>query len=150
MAIGNKPFLTSYNSTYVKNEYPAPFVVNIYPFLSLSRSFGFPKEFAFFDGGGKTVRDNGDPYNNVFDANYDTLLWTLKKASVPNLDIVIREVGWPTDGHDYGSKKSAKKFYDGLLKNWQVKWEPFLGRATWKCTYLGSLTRIRKVLLRGL
>ncbi|KAM1068251.1 hypothetical protein ACFX1Q_000204 [Malus domestica] len=95
----------------------APFVVNIYPFLSLSRSFGFPKEFAFFDGGGKTVRDNGDPYNNVFDANYDTLLWTLKKAGVPNLDIVIGEVGWPTDGHDYGSKKSAKKFYDGLLKN---------------------------------
>ncbi|XP_008393198.1 glucan endo-1,3-beta-glucosidase 8-like [Malus domestica] len=95
----------------------APFVVNIYPFLSLSRSFGFPKEFAFFDGGGKTVRDNGDPYNNVFDANYDTLLWTLKKASVPNLDIVIGEVGWPTDGQDYRSKKSAKKFYDGLLKN---------------------------------
>ncbi|KAM1485985.1 hypothetical protein ACFX2I_000233 [Malus domestica] len=95
----------------------APFVVNIYPFLSLSGSSGFPKEFSFFDGGGKTVRDNGDPYNNVFDANYDTLLWALKKAGVPNLDIVIGEVGWPTDGHDYGSKKSAKKFYDGLLKN---------------------------------
>ncbi|KAM1052688.1 hypothetical protein ACFX2C_000259 [Malus domestica] len=150
VAVGNKPFLTSYNGTYVKNEHPAPFVVNIYPFLSLSGSSGFPKEFSFFDGGGKTVRDNGDPYNNVFDANYDTLLWALKKAGVPNLDIVIGEVGWPTDGHDYGSKKSAKKFYDGLLKNWQVKWEPFLGRATWKCTYLGSLTRIRKVLLRGL
>ncbi|TQD72725.1 hypothetical protein C1H46_041743 [Malus baccata] len=104
VAVRNKPFLTSYNGTYVKNEYP------------LSGSSGFPKEFAFFDGGGKTVRDNGDPYNNVFDANYDTLLWALKKAGVPNLDIVIGEVGWPIDGHDYGSKKSAKKFYDGLLK----------------------------------
>ncbi|KAM0971322.1 hypothetical protein ACFX13_019529 [Malus domestica] len=176
VAVGNEPFLTGYNGTFVKDVYPSvknvqkaldeagvggkikcvvpfnadvyespsnkpsdgrfrkdikksmsqileflrthksPFVVNIYPFLSLSLSSGFPKEFAFFDGGGKPVRDNGAQYSNVFDANYDTLLWALKKAGVPNLDIVIGEVGWPTDGHDYGNSRLAKKFYDGLLK----------------------------------
>ncbi|TQD92167.1 hypothetical protein C1H46_022253 [Malus baccata] len=176
VAVGNEPFLTSNNGTFVKDVYPSvknvqkaldeagvggkikcvvpfnadvyespsnkpsdgrfrkdikksmsqileflrthksPFVVNIYPFLSLSLSSGFPKEFAFFDGGGKPVRDNGAQYSNVFDANYDTLLWALKKAGVPNLDIVIGEVGWPTDGHDYANSRLANKFYDGLLK----------------------------------
>lgn len=37
----------------------APFIVNIYPFLSLYENKHFPVEFAFFDGGAKPVNDNG-------------------------------------------------------------------------------------------
>lgn len=176
MAVGNEPFLTSYNGSFVKTTFPAmrniqkaldeagtrhkikaivpfnadvyeaasgkpshgqfrkdiksemlkilgllksnksPFFVNIYPFLSLQQSSDFPKEFAFFDGTSKPVQDNNYQYDNVFDANHDTLIWSLKKVGYQDLEIVIGEAGWPTDGDKNANKILAKKFYDGLLK----------------------------------
>ncbi|XP_062007956.1 glucan endo-1,3-beta-glucosidase 8-like [Rosa rugosa] len=176
VAVGNEPFLTSYNGSFLKATFPAlqniqkaldeagtrqkikaivpfnadvyesasdkpsdgqfrkdiksemlkilgllksnksPFFVNIYPFLSLQQSSHFPKEFAFFDGTSKPVEDNNYQYTNVFDANHDTLIWSLKKVGYQDFDIVIGEAGWPTDGDKNANKILAKKFYDGLLK----------------------------------
>ncbi|XP_068324418.1 glucan endo-1,3-beta-glucosidase 8-like [Pyrus communis] len=176
VGVGNEPYLTSYNGTYVKTTYPAlkniqkaldesgagdkvkatvpfnadvyesssnkpsdgcfrkdiknnmveilrhlldskaPFVVNIYPFLSLYQNANFPQEFAFFEGSSKPVRDNNIEYKNVFDANCDTLINALKKEGFGNMEILIGEVGWPTDGDKNANIKNAKKFYDGLLK----------------------------------
>uniref|UniRef100_A0A6N2LK06 glucan endo-1,3-beta-D-glucosidase n=1 Tax=Salix viminalis TaxID=40686 RepID=A0A6N2LK06_SALVM len=98
----------------------SPFVVNIYPFLSLYQNAGFPFDFAFFDGG-KTISDKNVSYSNVFDANYDTLVWTLKKNGADDLKIIVGEVGWPTDGNINANNKLAKKFYDGLLKKLVAK-----------------------------
>ncbi|GMN33409.1 hypothetical protein TIFTF001_004142 [Ficus carica] len=98
------------------NDNKSPFTVNIYPFLSLYENANFPQEFAFFDGS-KTINDkNNTRYDNVFDANHDTLVWSLKKAGVPDLKILVGEVGWPTDGNKNANVGLAKKFYDGLLK----------------------------------
>ncbi|KAL6610554.1 hypothetical protein ACP70R_040523 [Stipagrostis hirtigluma subsp. patula] len=94
----------------------APFVVNIYPFLSLYQNPNFPLNFSFFDGGTKPVYDNGMVYTNVFDANFDTLVWSLRKAGVPDMKIIVGEVGWPTDGDKNANIKYAQKFYDGFLK----------------------------------
>ncbi|KAG2301106.1 hypothetical protein Bca52824_029757 [Brassica carinata] len=93
-----------------------PFTVNIYPFLSLYLNEHFPVEFAFFDGKGESIPDNGKNYDNVFDANYDTLVYSLKKAGVKDMKIIIGEIGWPTDGHKYATPKLAEKFYAGLMK----------------------------------
>ncbi|KAL6839520.1 hypothetical protein ACP4OV_030790 [Aristida adscensionis] len=97
------------------HEHGSPFVVNIYPFLSLALSKDFPFEFAFFDGG-KNIQDKDTTYSNVFDANYDTLVHALKKAGVPKLEVIVGEAGWPTDGDKNGNIKLARRFYDGLLK----------------------------------
>lgn len=98
------------------HDHGAPFVVNIYPFLSLYQSDNFPFEFAFFDGG-KNIQDKGGvTYSNVFDANYDTLVHALKKAGVPDLKVIVGEAGWPTDGNKYANFKLARRFYDGLLR----------------------------------
>lgn len=94
----------------------APFVVNIYPFLSLYTNDNFPLDFAFFDGGGRSINDQGHQYTNVFDANFDTLVWSLKRAGVPNLKVIVGEVGWPTDGDKNANTPLAKRFYDGMLK----------------------------------
>ena len=94
----------------------APFIVNIYPFLSLYQNENFPEDFAFFDGGGKSITDNSKTYNNVFDANFDTLVWALKKNGYGDMKIIVGEIGWPTDGHIKANPKIAKKFYDGLMK----------------------------------
>ncbi|XP_022752013.1 glucan endo-1,3-beta-glucosidase 8-like [Durio zibethinus] len=97
------------------NENGCPFTVNIYPFLSLYLNSNFPQDFAFFNGG-HPINDKNVQYDNVFDANYDTLVRALKKVGVPDLKIIVGEVGWPTDGHKTATKDNAKKFYDGLFK----------------------------------
>lgn len=93
-----------------------PFMVNIYPFLSLYEDEDFPIEFAFFDGGGKGVQDQNIQYTNMFDANLDTLTYSLKKAGARKVKIIVGEIGWPTDGHKQANAKMAEKFYKGLLK----------------------------------
>lgn len=95
----------------------APFTVNIYPFLSLYGNDYFPMDFAFFDGSNKPVRDGNLVYTNVFDANFDTLVWSLDKAGYPDMHIIVGEVGWPTDGDKNANIKNAKRFNQGLLKH---------------------------------
>lgn len=99
----------------------APFLVNIYPFLSLSLNKNFPIAFAFFDGGAPNVNDNGISYNNMFDANLDTLVWSLKKAGAGSVPIIVGEIGWPTDGDKYATVELARKFYDGFYKKMATK-----------------------------
>ncbi|KAL4377005.1 hypothetical protein GQ457_02G009700 [Hibiscus cannabinus] len=99
---------------YLKDN-NSPFVVNIYPFLSLYLNSDFPSDFAFFDGGHQ-IQDKNIQYDNVFEANFDTLVNALKNAGTPNLPILVGEIGWPTDGHKDANKANAKKFYDGLFR----------------------------------
>ncbi|CAL5204267.1 unnamed protein product [Lathyrus oleraceus] len=98
------------------HETDSPFIVNIYPFLSLYQSESFPKDFAFFDTQSRTISDNNAQYNNVFDANLDTLVWALRKAGYHDMKIVVGEIGWPTDGNQNANSNNAKRFYQGFLK----------------------------------
>ncbi|KAL8168173.1 hypothetical protein V2J09_009675 [Rumex salicifolius] len=98
-------------------ENNAPFTVNIYPFLSLYENEYFPFDFAFFDGYSKPIRDGGAVYTNVFDANFDTLLWAMIKSGYPDMEIIVGEVGWPTDGDKSANNANAKRFNQGLIKH---------------------------------
>ncbi|XP_078149805.1 glucan endo-1,3-beta-glucosidase 8-like [Carex rostrata] len=98
------------------NQSGAPFMVNIYPFLSLYDSATFPFEYAFFDNNGSTVTDNGIVYTNVFDANFDTLVSALKTINFGSMEIIVGEVGWPTDGDINAKAANAQRFYAGLMK----------------------------------
>lgn len=93
----------------------APFTVNIYPFLSLYGNDDFPFDYAFFDGVSNPINDNGTPYTNVFDANFDTLVSALKAVGYGDLTILVGEVGWPTDGDKNANTGNALRFYNGLL-----------------------------------
>ncbi|XP_050230613.1 glucan endo-1,3-beta-glucosidase 8 [Mercurialis annua] len=95
----------------------APFTVNIYPFLSLYGNAYFPLDFAFFEGTNKPVKDGHLSYQNVFDANFDTLVWALNKAGYPEMKIIIGEVGWPTDGDKHANLPLAQKFNQGLIQH---------------------------------
>ncbi|CAI9282262.1 unnamed protein product [Lactuca saligna] len=98
------------------DENNCPFIVNIYPFLSLYENEDFPIEFAFFDGGGQGVQDRNIQYTNMLDANLDTLTYSLKKAGANKVKIIVGEIGWPTDGNQHANAKMARRFYNGLLK----------------------------------
>ncbi|KAJ6832480.1 glucan endo-1,3-beta-glucosidase 6-like isoform X1 [Iris pallida] len=97
------------------NDNASPFTVNIYPFISLYTDASFPVDYAFFDGTKTPVLDGSTTYNNMFDANHDTLLWALKKNGFGNLPIIIGEIGWPTDGDMNANIQYAQKFNQGLL-----------------------------------
>lgn len=92
----------------------APFTINIYPFLSLYGNDNFPFDYAFFDGATPIV-DNGIEYMNVFDANFDTLVSSLKAVGHGDIQIIVGEVGWPTDGDKNANSGLALRFYNGLM-----------------------------------
>lgn len=102
------------------NRTGAPLTVNIYPFLSLCYGgAGFPLDYAFFDDGisaATPVVDGNATYTNVFDANLDTLLSALARVGLAHLDVVIGEVGWPTDGDVHATPALAERFYAGLVR----------------------------------
>ncbi|KAK9275354.1 hypothetical protein L1049_022618 [Liquidambar formosana] len=92
-----------------------PLTINIYPFLSLNADPNFPLDFAFFSGASSPVVDGSISYTNVFDANYDTLIWALEKNGFPSIPVIIGEVGWPTDGDPNANLEYARKFNQGLV-----------------------------------
>lgn len=103
------------------DERKSPFLVNIYPFLSLYQNEDFPQDYAFFDSSSRTINDNNHQYTNVFEANFDTLVWSLKKVGHPDVSIMVGEIGWPTDGDKRANLNNAKRFYNGFLKKMASK-----------------------------
>ncbi|KAL4571186.1 hypothetical protein LXL04_017939 [Taraxacum kok-saghyz] len=97
------------------NDNGSPFTVNIYPFISLYIDSNFPVEYAFFDGQATPVNDGGTTYTNMFDANYDTLVWALQKNGFPNMGIIVGEIGWPSDGDRNGNNEYAQRFMQGFM-----------------------------------
>lgn len=99
------------------NSNGSPFMVNIYPFLSLYGNSDFPQDYAFFEGTTHSVVDGPNTYYNAFDGNFDTLVSALSKLGYPQMPIVIGEVGWPTDGAAGANLTAARVFNQGLVKN---------------------------------
>lgn len=93
------------------------FTVNIYPFISLYTDPNFPVEYAFFDGNASPVVDGSTTYYNMFDANYDTLVWALQKNGFGNLPIIVGEIGWPTDGDRNANLVYAQRFNQGFMSH---------------------------------
>ncbi|XP_028800347.1 glucan endo-1,3-beta-glucosidase 6 isoform X1 [Neltuma alba] len=99
------------------NANGSPFVVNIYPFLSLYDNGDFPQDYAFFEGSTHPVTDGTNIYTNAFDGNYDTLVAALDKIGYGQIPIVIGEIGWPSDGAIGANITAAKVFNQGLIKH---------------------------------
>lgn len=99
------------------NTNGSPFVVNIYPFLSLYQSTDFPQDYAFFDGTTHPVTDGQNVYSNAFDGNFDTLVAALNRIGYGQMPIVVGEVGWPTDGALGANLSAARAFNQGLINH---------------------------------
>ncbi|KAI3440246.1 Glucan endo-1 [Psidium guajava] len=114
-----RPELTEIMTQLVSflNSNGSPFVVNIYPFLSLYGSTDFPQDYAFFEGTTHAVTDGANVYTNAFDGNFDTLVAALTKLGYGQMPIVIGEVGWPTDGAVSANLTAARAFNQGLINH---------------------------------
>ncbi|XP_028764795.1 glucan endo-1,3-beta-glucosidase 5-like [Neltuma alba] len=114
-----RPELTQIMTQLVQflNSNGSPFVVNIYPFLSLYDNGDFPQDYAFFEGTTHPVTDGANVYTNAFDGNYDTLVAALTKLGYGQMPIVIGEIGWPSDGAIGTNITAAKVFNQGLVNH---------------------------------
>ncbi|KAI3526307.1 hypothetical protein L1887_05555 [Cichorium endivia] len=94
----------------------SPFFVTISPFLTHYQNRNISLDFALFK---ETARPHNDTHNrsykNSLDLNYDTLITALTVAGFPEVDIVISQIGWPTDGAPNATVSNAKTFTKGLL-----------------------------------
>ncbi|KAL8147497.1 glucan endo-1,3-beta-glucosidase 8-like [Apium graveolens] len=100
----------------VLNASGAPLAINMYPHLHILEK-NFPLDFAFFDGNSTfSVKDGANEYTNIFDFIYDSFVWALRKNGFGNMKIIVTQIGWPTDGHQYANASTAERFFNGFLK----------------------------------
>ncbi|KAF5191225.1 Glucan endo-1,3-beta-glucosidase, partial [Thalictrum thalictroides] len=99
----------------------SPFFVNMYPFLSIHQSKNSSLDFALFKSTAHSLNDGHRTYKNSFDLSFDTLVTALSKIGFPDIDIVVGQVGWPTDGAPNASSSLAQNFMKGLVDNLQSR-----------------------------
>ncbi|KAK3019349.1 hypothetical protein RJ639_003880, partial [Escallonia herrerae] len=58
---------------------------------------------------------------NNFDLIYDTLVTALLTAGSPQIDIVISQIGWPTDGAANATSSTAEVFMKNLMDHLHIK-----------------------------
>jgi hypothetical protein len=97
----------------------APFMVNIYPFITrVQNRNDVPLDYCLFTAGeNHWVRDGSHTYKNIFDAMIDALHVALDKIGYPNLEIVIGECGWPTAGDVDATPANARTFLQNMINH---------------------------------
>ncbi|XP_030524454.2 glucan endo-1,3-beta-glucosidase 9 isoform X1 [Rhodamnia argentea] len=99
------------------SEHRLPFFASISPFLSLHQSKNISLDFALFKGTARTHNDSHRIYKNSFDLSYDTLVTALYSAGFPQMEIVVAQIGWPTDGAANATSVIAEEFMKALINH---------------------------------
>ncbi|KAK4352474.1 hypothetical protein RND71_027992 [Anisodus tanguticus] len=97
------------------SKHQSPFFVNISPFFSYRNNKNISLDFALFKETARPHNDSRRTYKNSFDLSYDTLVSALSSAGFDKMDIVIGQIGWPTDGSANATSSNAQVFMKGLV-----------------------------------
>ncbi|XP_058733653.1 glucan endo-1,3-beta-glucosidase-like [Vicia villosa] len=95
----------------------APLLANVYTYFSyISDPTSIDISYALFTS--QTVlRDGSIEYQNLFDATLGAIYAALKKVGGANLEVVVSESGWPSDGGVAASVENAQTYYENLIKH---------------------------------
>jgi len=72
-----------------------------------------PLDYALFNQQG----NNEDGYQNLFDAQLDSIYAALENVGGSNLQIVVSESGWPSAGGDRATTDNAATYYTNLINH---------------------------------
>nr|GLL31779.1 glucan endo-1,3-beta-glucosidase 8-like [Ipomoea trifida] len=91
------------------------FTLDMYP-LTATETYKWPVEFGFMDNKSNfTIVDGKYTYRNAFAFLYDSLVVAIEKAGYPDMEIVVGQIGWPTDGNKDATPENAARFYKGFI-----------------------------------
>lgn len=122
------------------NKHGSPFFVTISPFLTFHQNKNISHDFTMFKEKAKPLNDEGMIYKNSFDWSYDTLVTALSKAGFSQIDIMVAQIGWPTDGAPNATSSIAQTFMEGLMNHLHSKLgTPLRPRSPPVETYIFSL-----------
>ncbi|KAI4313385.1 hypothetical protein L6164_026372 [Bauhinia variegata] len=92
----------------------APLLANVYPYFSYKdNQQSISLEYALFTQQGQ----NDAGYQNLFDAMLDSLYAANEKVGAPNLQIVVSESGWPSEGGVGATVENAGTYYRNLINH---------------------------------
>nr|GLL31780.1 glucan endo-1,3-beta-glucosidase 8-like [Ipomoea trifida] len=91
------------------------FTLDMYP-LTAIETYKWPVEFGFMDNKSNfTIVDGKYTYRNAFAFLYDSLVVAIEKAGYLDMEIVVGQIGWPTDGNKDATPENAARFYKGFI-----------------------------------
>ncbi|KAL9415722.1 hypothetical protein AB3S75_039001 [Citrus x aurantiifolia] len=99
------------------SKHHSPFFVTISPFISFHQNKNISLDFALFKETAHPHKDSHKTYKNSFDLSYDTLVTALSTVGFPEMDIVVAQIGWPTDGVANATSSTAEIFMKGLINH---------------------------------
>ncbi|XP_061359639.1 glucan endo-1,3-beta-glucosidase-like [Gastrolobium bilobum] len=106
------PYIKPIISFLVNNG--APLLANVYPYFAYANNQqSISLAYALFTQQG----DNDVGYQNLFDAMLDSIYAALEKVGASNLEIVVSESGWPSEGGDGATNENAATYYANLINH---------------------------------
>ncbi|XP_031113590.1 glucan endo-1,3-beta-glucosidase 9 [Ipomoea triloba] len=99
----------------------SPLFVTISPFQSYRQNKNISLDFALFKETARPHNYSRKTYKNSFDLSCDTLVSALSSAGFPQMDIVVGQIGWPTDGAANATSSNAEVFLKGLMERLHSK-----------------------------
>ncbi|XP_021720986.1 glucan endo-1,3-beta-glucosidase 9-like [Chenopodium quinoa] len=103
------------------SKHNSPFMSSISPFHLFQQNKNISLHFSLFKETSHPHKDGKKVYDNSFDLSYDTLVTAISGAGFPQMDIIIDQIGWPTDGVVNSNSSTAESFMKGLLSHLRKK-----------------------------
>ncbi|TKY67237.1 Glucan endo-1,3-beta-glucosidase [Spatholobus suberectus] len=106
------PYIKPIISFLINNG--APLLANVYPYFAYANDQqSITLAYALF-----TQQGNNDAgYQNLFDAMLDSIYAALEKVGASNLQIIVSESGWSSEGGDGATAENAATYYANLISH---------------------------------
>ncbi|XP_022762287.1 glucan endo-1,3-beta-glucosidase-like [Durio zibethinus] len=96
----------------------APLLANIYPYFSyIGDPVNIDLSYALFTSPGVVVQDGAYGYQNLFDAILDAFYSAIEKVGVTNMEVIVSETGWPSDGGTAATIENASTYYQNVINH---------------------------------
>ncbi|XP_061371698.1 glucan endo-1,3-beta-glucosidase-like [Gastrolobium bilobum] len=96
----------------------APLLANVYPYFSyIGDTNNVNLGYALFNSSTVVVKDGEYEYQNIFSAQLGALYAALEKVGAPDLEVVVSESGWPSDGGTAATVDNAQAYYKNLINH---------------------------------